>query len=136
MNDGAVWTRVSEPNRDAGTDASPFGTAHFGFAIAVDPEDGDTAWVIPAVSDEVRVSIDRQLCVCRTTDGGQTWQDFREGLPQTDCYDFAFRHNLDLAGDRVVFGTACGSLYVSDDRGETWRALANHLPPIYSVRFV
>jgi len=135
--DGAAnWTRVSEPGQESGTDGAAFGTAHFGFAIVVDPQDGDTCWVIPAVSDEVRIAIDRQLCVCRTTDGGQTWVAFRNGLPQEDCYDFAFRHNLDLCGDRLVFGTACGSLYFSDDRGESWRVLANHLPPIYSVRFI
>jgi photosystem II stability/assembly factor-like uncharacterized protein len=135
--DGAeTWTRVSEPGASTEDDASAFGTAHFGFAIAVDPHDGETAWVIPAVSDEVRVAIDRKLCVCRTTDGGRSWVAFHEGLPQSDCYDFAFRHSLDLSGDRLVFGTACGSLYLSNDRGETWRVLANHLPPIYSVRFV
>ena len=132
---GESWTRVSEPGPATEDDAAAFGTAHFGFAIVVDPHDGDTAWVVPALSDEVRVAIDRQLCICRTTDGGQTWQAFREGLPQAGCYDFAFRHSLDLLGDRLVFGTACGSLYFSDDRGETWRVLANHLPPIYSVRF-
>ena len=42
------------------------------------------------------------------------------------CFDFAFRHCLDQAGDRLSFGTACGSLYVSDDRGETWQTLGNH----------
>ena len=112
------------------------GLAHFGFTVAVDPQDGKTAWVVPAMSDEVRVAVDRKLCVCRTDDHGETWQEYREGLPQENCYDFAFRHALDLSGDRLLFGTACGSLYLSDDRGESWRCLASHLPPIYSVRFV
>jgi photosystem II stability/assembly factor-like uncharacterized protein len=108
---------------------------HFGFAVAVDPRDGNTAWVIPAESDEVRSAVGRKLCVCRTTDGGEIWQEFRTGLPQENCFDFAFRHCLDLAGNRLVFGTACGSLYVSEDRGETWQSLGSHLPPVYSVRF-
>ena len=108
---------------------------HFGFTVAVDPKDGKTAWVIPAESDEVRAAVGRKLCVCRTTDGGETWQAFRAGLPQENCFDFAFRHCLDQAGDRLTFGTACGSLYVSDDRGESWQSLGSHLPPIYSVRF-
>ena len=71
-----------------------------------------------------------------SNDGGQSWPAFRVGLPQQDCFDFAFRHALDLRGPRLTFGTACGSLYISDDRGERWRAIANHLPPIYSVRFM
>jgi photosystem II stability/assembly factor-like uncharacterized protein len=122
---GESWSRVSAAGE----------LAHFGFAIAVDPTDGETAWAIPAVSDEVRVAVDRKLCVCRTTDGGKSWQYFRTGLPQTSCYDFAFRHALDLSDDRLVFGTACGSLYISDTRGESWQCLSTQLPPIYSVRF-
>jgi len=127
---GETWTAASQK----GT------LPHFGFAIAVDPAQGDTAWVVPADSDEVRVAVDRALCVARTDDGGQSWQIFRQGLPQTDCYDFAFRHALDLnAGSdsvrELAFGTVCGSLYVSNDRGESWQTVANHLPPIYSVRF-
>ena len=71
-----------------------------------------------------------------TNDGGQSWTDFRDGLPQQDCYDFVLRHGLDLSGDRLVMATATGCVYVSDDRGETWRTIAEHLPPIYSARFV
>lgn len=123
---GANWQRVSEAG----------GPAHFGFAVAVDAEDGETAWVVPAVSDEVRVACDRQLCVCRTTDGGRSWTALRDGLPQEHCYDFAFRHALDIRADCLAFGTSGGSLFVSDNRGDSWQALAHHLPPIYSVRFV
>ena len=110
-------------------------TAHFGFAIAADPNDENTAWVIPAESDEVRVACSRRLQVCRTSDGGQTWQSYSSGLPQEHCYDFAFRHALDQSGDRLAFGTACGSLYISEDRGESWQSFGSHLPPIYSARF-
>ncbi|HEY2841532.1 MAG TPA: hypothetical protein VGJ26_20400 [Pirellulales bacterium] len=112
------------------------GPANFGFAIAVDAAHPDCAWVVPAASDEVRVAVDRALCVCRTDDGGRTWQAFREGLPQHNCYDFAFRHALDVNADQLAFGTATGSLYHSDNHGESWQCLGDHLPPIYSVRFV
>ena len=123
---GGQWQNVSQLE----------GPAKFGFAVAVDPHDAQTAWVIPAVSDEHRVAVDRALCVCRTTDGGASWTRFHEGLPQQDCYDFAFRHALDVSGDRLAFGTAGGSCYVSDDRGENWTCLGSHLAPVYSVRFV
>lgn len=121
---GQTWSSVSTKGD----------TAHFGFAIAADAAES-TAWVVPADSDEVRIACGRRLVVCRTTDGGSTWQSFSEGLPQENCYDFAFRHALDQRGDRLTFGTACGSFYVSDDRGESWQSIASHLPPIYSARF-
>jgi photosystem II stability/assembly factor-like uncharacterized protein len=108
---------------------------HFGFVVQADPENPQQAWVIPAVADEQRIAVDRALCVCRTDDGGTTWKTFRRGLPQQDCYDFAFRHGMDQQGDNLAFGTACGSLYISGDRGESWQALAGHLPPVYCVRF-
>ncbi len=124
-NGGDQWTEISASS----------GAPSFGFAVAADPTDPLTAWVVPAVSDEQRVAVDRAMQVCRTNDGGKSWQSFRAGLPQNDCYDFAFRHGLDLAGDRLVLGTAGGSLYASDDRGESWQTLGKDLPPIYSVRY-
>ena len=115
--------KVSEPN----------GPAHFGFAVVVDDNDGQTAWVVPAESDMVRAAVDRALCVCRTTDGGKSWQAFRRGLPQSDCYDFVFRHSLIERAGTLVFGTSGGKLYRSDDRGETWNCLFADLPPIYAI---
>lgn len=112
------------------------GPAGFGFTVAVDPNNADIAWVIPATSDQVRIAVDKKLCVCRTDDGGKTWQTFRNGLPQQDCYDFAFRHALDLSGDLLAFGTVGGSLYISTDRGESWQSIAGHLPVVYSLKFI
>lgn len=123
---GHNWQDVSEND----------GPANFGFAIAVDPDDGDVAWVVPAESDMVRSAVDRKMCVCRTDDGGKTWTAFRNGLPQHNCFDFAFRHNLLYEDGQVLFGTACGSLYLSNDRGENWKPLGSHFPPIYSIAVV
>lgn len=108
---------------------------HFGFPIVADKTDGRTAWVVPAHSDAERMSIDGGLFVARTTDGGQTWQRFRKGLPQTHAYDIVLRHSLDALGDFVCFGSTSGNVYLSEDRGETWQCLGNNFPPIYSVRF-
>jgi photosystem II stability/assembly factor-like uncharacterized protein len=125
-DDGAQhWKKVSMP--DAGV--------HFGFPVAVDANDGSTAWVIPARADSERMAIDGGLCVARTTDGGQSWQSFRDGLPQDDAYDIVLRHSLDISGDCLCFGSTTGNVYLSEDRGETWQCLGNNLPPVYSVRF-
>ena len=125
--DGAMnWEDVSQKE----------GPAKFGFAVAVDDKDPDVAWVVPAVKDEMRIPVDNALCVCRTDDGGKTWQDFRKGLPQQDSYDIVFRHALDKNGDTLVFGTTTGNLYLSNDRGESWETVNNNLAMIYSVEFV
>jgi len=124
--DGARrWKRVSQPEV----------AVHFGFPIAADDIDGRTAWVVPLRSDQERMSLDGGLFVARTTDGGATWQTFREGLPQEHAYDVIYRHALDARGDRVCFGTTTGNLYISENRGESWSCLGSNLPPIHSVRF-
>ncbi len=125
--DGAQsWEEISQ--KDA--------SVYFGFAIATDAKDSNVAWVIPAISDEIRMAVNRALAVCRTDDGGKTWQQFRTGLPQENCYDLVFRHALDVRGDTLAFGTTTGNLYLSENRGESWRCLGNDYPPINSVRFV
>ncbi|NLE88142.1 MAG: hypothetical protein GX607_17290 [Myxococcales bacterium] len=121
----ATWKKVSQP--EVGV--------HFGFPVAVDAKDGRTAWVVPGKSDMQRITIDGSLFVARTTDGGQTWQQLREGLPQEHAYDVVYRHALDNSGDHLAFGSTTGNLYVSEDRGDSWQTAANNLPPIYSVRF-
>ena len=122
---GQNWTDISDKE----------GYANFGFTIAVDEKAVNQAWVIPAISDEIRVTKGAALCVCRTDDGGQTWQDLRSGLPQQACYDLVYRHALDLTQETLAFGTTCGNLFLSENKGENWMALNAHLPMIYSVHF-
>ncbi|MEO6048432.1 MAG: sialidase family protein [Candidatus Kapaibacterium sp.] len=124
-NGGADWEEVTEEG----------GPANFGFAIAVDEENPDTAWVVPATSDGERMAIQGSLCVCRTRDGGKSWEALRDGLPQARSYDVVFRHALDISGDRLAFGSTTGNAYVSEDQGNSWSCIGNNLPPVYSVRF-
>lgn len=125
-SDGAAtWSKVSQPERGV----------HFGFPIAVDTNDGKTAWVVPGKADQQRMAIEGQLFVARTTDGGKNWEQLRRGLPQEEAYDVIYRHALASQGDLLAFGTTTGNLYVSEDRGDSWLTVGNNLPPIYSVRF-
>ena len=126
VDGGMTWSDVSDPDNEA----------NFGFAVAVDPDDGQTAWVVPAESDMIRSAVNRKLCVCRTEDGGKSWQTFYDGLPQEDCFDFALRHCLVYDDNELVFGTACGSLYFSNNRAERWISINQHFPPIYCVASV
>lgn len=109
----------------------------FGFAVAVHPQDGDTAWFVPAIKDERRIPVDGKVVVTRTRDGGRSFEVLREGLPQEHAYDLTFRHALDIdaSGDRLAFGSTTGSLWVTEDQGDHWQSVSAHLPPVYCVRF-
>lgn len=109
----------------------------FGFAVAAHPTDPNTAWFVPAIKDEKRYPVDAALAVTRTRDGGKTFQTLRAGLPQDHAYDLIYRHGLDVdrTGTRLVIGSTTGSLWTSDDAGDTWQAISTHLPPIAAVRF-
>uniref|UniRef100_UPI0039B88CC2 WD40/YVTN/BNR-like repeat-containing protein n=1 Tax=Albidovulum sp. TaxID=1872424 RepID=UPI0039B88CC2 len=74
--------------------------------------------------------------VWRSRDGGRTWKDLREGLPQKGCYFTVLRQAM--AGDArdpagLYFGTNSGSVFASRDEGESWDEIARHLPTILAV---
>jgi photosystem II stability/assembly factor-like uncharacterized protein len=123
---GAAWTEVK-----------PEAAPAFGFAVCVHPKHGDTAWFVPAVKDEHRIPHEGKLIVTRTRDGGKTFDILRDGLPQEHAYDLVFRHGMDIdtTGDRLIFGSTTGSLWVTENGGDSWQTIAEHLPPIYCVRF-
>ena len=113
------------------------GPSTFGFAVAVHPVDPETAWFVPAVSDEVRVPVGGDLVVTRTRDGGETFDVLSDGLPQHASYDLIYRHGLDVdeTGEQLMMGSTTGSLWWSGDGGDGWDLVSAHLPPIASVRF-
>jgi len=124
-NGAESWAKVSAPSDGV----------HFGFPVTVDAHDGKVAWLVPGVSDAQRMAIDGGLFVARTDDGGVSWRQQREGLPQESAYDIVYRHALDNCDDAVAFGSTTGNLYLSEDRGESWTVVSHNLPPIYAVRF-
>lgn len=109
----------------------------FGFAVAVHPRDPELAWFIPAHSDQKRAPIDGRVVVTRTRDGGKSFEVLERGLPSRFAYDLVFRHALDIAedGEQLAFGSSTGNLWVTGDQGDNWHSIANHLPPIYAVRY-
>jgi photosystem II stability/assembly factor-like uncharacterized protein len=109
----------------------------FGFAVVVHPDEPDTAWFVPAIKDERRIPVGGQLVVTRTRDGGRSFDVLHKGLPQEHAYDIVFRHGMDIdeSGDRLVFGTTTGGLWISEDQGDSWQNVSSTLPPVYSVRF-
>ena len=110
----------------------------FGFAVAVHPADPLTAWFVPADKDERRIPLEGKVVVGRTRDGGRSFEILRAGLPQENAYDLVYRHALavDGSGNRLAFGSTTGSRWVSEDGGDHWITVAEHLPPVYAVSFV
>jgi hypothetical protein len=132
VDNGRTWSTIGNM-----TDQTIAPSA-FGFAVAVHPTDPDTAWFVPAHSDEVRVPVNGQMVVNRTRDGGQTFTASRDGLPQDHAYHLIYRHCLDVdaTGGRLVLGSTTGSLWCSDDAGDSFRLLSSTLPPVLCVHWI
>ncbi len=127
----------STDGAESWSEVSAIRPSNFGFAVAVHPEYSETAWFVPGVKDECRVPVDGRVVVARTRDGGESFELLRRGLPQEHAYDLVYRHGLDVAagGQRLAMGSTTGSLWVSEDGGDRWHAVTQHLPPIYQVAF-
>lgn len=123
---GHHWTEI--------TDVKP---SVFGFAAVAHPTEPDTAWFVPGIKDEYRVPVDGKLLVNRTRDGGKSFVPLTNGLPESPAWDLVYRHALaiDTSGDVLAFGSTTGNLWISEDQGDHWQCLSNHLPPINVVRF-
>ena len=109
----------------------------FGFALAVHPRDADTAYCIPMQSDMFHCAAEAKLRVFRTRDGGTKWEGLTRGLPQRQAYETVVRDAFatdSLGTFGLYFGTRNGKLFASLDEGDSWRCLAESLPPITCVR--
>ena len=109
----------------------------FGFPVHVHPRDGETIWTLPLNGDATgRYPPDAAAAVWKSTDGGESWQAKRDGLPQVGCYFTVLRQAM--AGDAadpagIYFGTNSGSIFASTDEGESWDEIARHLPTVLCV---
>ena len=127
----------SDDGGDSWTDIANGVPSDFGFGVAVHPHDADTAYIVPLESDEFRCTPEGRLRVYRTRNGGRSWQPLTRGLPQEGAFETVLRDAMSsdscpTAG--LYFGTRTGEVYASVDDGESWRLLADHLPPVVSVR--
>ena len=125
---------------DAGRSWCEIGAAlpsDFGFPLAIDPADPDSAFVIPLSADMDRVTPDGRVRVFETRDAGASWMARGEGLPQEGAYLTVLRHALDWTGEgsalELYFGSTSGEVFGSGDGGKSWFTVASRLPPIFSL---
>lgn len=123
---GASWTAIG--------DGLP---SDFGFPLAVDPADPDSAYVIPLTADVDRVTPGARVRVYETRDAGVSWNARGEGLPQNHAYLTILREAFDWTGAgeelALYFGATSGDVFGSPDAGAHWFTVAERLPPVLSV---
>jgi photosystem II stability/assembly factor-like uncharacterized protein len=109
----------------------------FGFPLAIDPADPDSAFLIPLTADTDRVTPDSRVRVYETRDAGESWTARGDGLPQEHAYLTILREAFDWAGEgpalELYFGATSGDVFGSGDAGATWSTAATRLPPVLSV---
>ncbi len=112
----------------------------FGFASTIDPNDGDTFYVIPLQEDQARIPAGGSLRVYRTTDAGESWQPLGDGLPESHVLQGVYRQALcnDAAPSSddlgLYLGTSGGHVYASRNSGANWSQLLEHAAPVTAVR--
>jgi photosystem II stability/assembly factor-like uncharacterized protein len=110
----------------------------FGFPLAIDPADPDSAFVIPLVADVDRVTPDARVRVYETRDAGSSWIEHGEGLPDHEAYLTVLRQSFGSSGDgeamQLYFGATSGDVFGSSDAGATWFQVHERLAPVTSVR--
>jgi photosystem II stability/assembly factor-like uncharacterized protein len=122
---GKSWTSI-----EAGLPST------FGFPAAVHPREPSTLFLLPLNGDILGRYVPDAKAVWRTRDKGATWQDLREGLPQENAFFGVLRQAMatdTMEPSGVYFGTSGGALYASDNEGDAWTCIAEHLPTISSV---
>ena len=108
----------------------------FGYALAIDPHDPDSVYVIPEESSHMRATPEGKLRVYHSRDGGGSWTALTNGLPQKNAYVSILREGMTSDAAQpcgVYFGTSSGHLFSSNDAGQSWQLIAGYLPRILSV---
>jgi hypothetical protein len=114
--------------------------ADFGFPIVVHPHDPATIYVFPLAGAEGRFPPEGKARVWRSTDAGDSWEPLgrsgSEGLPDAFFIgvmrDAMCTDNHAQAG--LYFGARNGSVFASNDEGESWQEVAQNLPDVMVVR--
>ena len=127
----------SDDRGESWTDVANGVPSDFGFAMAIHPQDADSAWIVPLEADVFRCTPEGKLRVYRTRDAGASWEPMTSGLPQQDAFETVLRDSLSvdaLDPVGVYFGTRSGKLFASTDEGQSWTSLSDGLPPIVAVK--
>jgi len=122
---GATWERLDRNGLPS----------DFGFALMLDPRDPDAAFVVPEDGADNRLISGERIAVWRTRDAGGSWEPLTNGLPNP-AWTGVLREASAWDGrepNGLYFGTQGGSVFASNDGGESWVEAARWLPTVLSV---
>ena len=108
----------------------------FGFPIVQDRATR-ALYVVPLESDEYRIPTGGAFRVCRSRDGGDSWEALDNGLPQKHAYMGVLRGAMDadqLDPCGIYIGTTAGTVLISNDAGDSWTQLPATFPRVLSVK--
>ncbi len=112
--DQGIWTQLTNNNTDGST---PFRLA---MDIAVDPRNPDR--ILAATDQDPFLSVSEATGVWLSEDGGNSWQQYNQGLPMLRVKNIQFKP--DESGT-VVIGTTGGGLYRTQIGGDTVAPVAH-----------
>jgi photosystem II stability/assembly factor-like uncharacterized protein len=127
----------SDDGGDSWTDIANGVPSDFGFAMEIDPNDPQSVFIVPLESDEFRCTPEAKLRVYRTRNSGESWEPLTNGLPQKNAFETILRDGMSADGlspTGIYFGTRNGSLFGSNDAGESWQTIGEGFPPIVCVK--
>jgi BNR/Asp-box repeat. len=127
----------SDDGGDNWTDIANGVPSDFGFALEIDHNNPNTAYIIPLESDEFRCTPEAKLRVYKTSNAGDSWEPLTNGLPQENAFETVLRDGM--SGDEqqpmgLYFGTRNGKLFGSNDAGKSWFTIEEGLPQIACVK--
>jgi photosystem II stability/assembly factor-like uncharacterized protein len=135
QNHGGVYR--SDDGGASWNDIAPGLPSEFGFAMVTHPHQANTAYTFPIADAGARWPVDGKARVCRTTDGGSSWEPLGEGSLPDGFYAAVMRDAMcaddhDSAG--LYFGGRNGAVWCSPDTGESWQEIHKDLPDVMFVR--
>jgi photosystem II stability/assembly factor-like uncharacterized protein len=101
--------------------------------MLLDPDDPETLYVAGAEKSPSQWPGDgtANSAVLKSSDGGQSWRELRNGLPDPIASSIeAMSRHVWPGGKMLTIATAKGEIYTSDDGGEHWARIAQGIAPI------
>jgi len=109
-----------------------------GFSLCLDPNDMNKIWVFPMEGTDIwsRICSDGQPAVYCSQNSGKSWYRQDIGFPIWNAWFTVLSRCMvadNLKNTGLYLGTTSGSVWFSNNSGNSWRQILAHLPKIYSL---
>jgi len=109
-----------------------------GFSLCLDPVDTNKIWAFPMEGTDIwsRVCSNGQPAVYCSQNGGKSWYRQDIGFPIWNAWFTVLSRCMITDNCKNVglyLGTTSGSVWLSNNGGDSWRQILAHLPKIYSL---